>query len=143
MKELFTFLCGILYLIGYPFGWSYEDTSIYICIYLWPILCCISTLPLWIVSIIHINKIKGIIFTILSSIYSLYYIYYTNLVIARYSIDNKNSFMNCMLDLKILAERLNISYEELNIFIYVILFIGIILFNFILYKIVKFILNKY
>lgn len=144
MKELFALLCGLLYIIGYPFGLTYEETSIYICIYLWPIICCISTIPILILSIINIVKhpIKGIICTIISAMYSYYYYWYTLLIIDRYNIHNKNSFMNCMIDLKVLAERLNVSYEELNLFIYIVLFIGILLFNFILYRIFKFILNK-
>jgi len=139
MKELFTFLCGILYLIGYPFGWSYEETSIYICVYLWPILCCFSTIPILVISILSIakHKICGIILSVLSIVYNLYYVFYCNLIIERYSITNPNSFMKCMLDLKAISESLKISYEALNIYIYVVLFLFIIITNYIIYRIIK------
>lgn len=49
MELLFQILCGLLYLVGIPFGWSYQETSIYVCIYLWPTICTLSTIPmLWI-----------------------------------------------------------------------------------------------
>lgn len=139
MKILFWFLCGLLYLIGYPFGWIYEEISIYICVYLWPCLCTLSTIPIILISFKKIlsKKILGVLFSILSIIYFLYYCYYTNLIICRYSISKLNSFTNCMLDLKIIAEYYKISYEELNILIYVIGFILIITFNITIYKLIK------
>lgn len=139
MKLIFEFLCGLLYLIGYPFGLTYEEISIYICIYLWPSLCTISTIPIILISFKKIlnKKIVGIPCLISSIIYFLYYCYYTNLVICRYNISNPNSFTNCMLDLKILAKYYEISYETLNILIYVIGFILIITFNIVVYKLIK------
>lgn len=143
MEYVFNFLCGILYLIGLPFGLSYQETSIYVCIYLWPTLCTISTIPILVVSIskIKYHIITGIVLSIISLIYSAYYVYYTNLAIETYNICDKNSFMKCMLDLKFLAEYLNVSYAELNLFIYVIGFGLIIGFNliiaFLLKKLIK------
>lgn len=55
----------------------------------------------------------------------------------RYSIKNPSSFMNCMIDLKSLAEYCNLTYAEINLLIYVVLFILIILVNFCIYKFVK------
>lgn len=139
MKILFTILCGLLYCIGTPFGWSYEITSIYVCIYLWPILCTLSTVPIIWQSIKLINRktITGIILTILSFVYTAYYGYYTLEAINRYNINDPNAFTNCMLDLISLASYLGISYETLNILIYVIGFITIIAFNFAISRIIK------
>lgn len=144
MTELFELLCGLLYLVGYPFGWTYQETSIYICIYLWPILCCLSTVPIIMVSLSCIvkHKISGIMFTLFSIVYLMYYIFYTNLAISRYSINNANSFNNCMLDLQMIAKQAGITYEELNIYIYVVLFAAIMAFNYTVYRIIKWYKNR-
>lgn len=141
MKTIFEVLCGILYLIGIPFGWSYETTSIYICIYLWPILCCISTFPILFSSIRFFFKKKlliGSILTLLSTFYTYIYICFTLIILDRYSISDSYSFYNCMIDLKIIAEYYNISYEALNIIIYVFGFLIIQIFNFLLFKIINY-----
>lgn len=134
MEYVFYLLCGLLYLVGIPFGWSYEETSIYVCIYLWPILCCISTVPIFWGSVRILPKIKGFVFTFLSIFYSLIYVDFTIRIIIRYSIKNPYSFTNCMIDLKVLAECFGMSYETLNILIYVVLFALIIAFNYGIYK---------
>ena len=144
MTELFQLLCGLLYLVGYPFGWTYQETSIYICIYLWPILCCLSTVPIIFVSLSCIvkHKISGIVLTLLSVVYSMYYLFYTNLVIDRYNISNVNSFNNCMLDLQMIARQTGVTYEALNIYIYVVLFIIIMTINYTIYRTIKWYRNR-
>ena len=144
MTELFQLLCGLLYLVGYPFGWTYQETSIYICIYLWPILCCLSTVPIIFVSLSCIvkHKISGIVLTLLSVVYLMYYLFYTNLVIDRYNISNVNSFNNCMLDLQMIARQTGVTYEALNIYIYVVLFIIIMTINYTIYRIIKWYRNR-
>lgn len=57
-KLIFVGLCGILYVIGLCLGWDYREASVNICIYLWPALCVLSTLPIT-VGLIHrivVNK---------------------------------------------------------------------------------------
>lgn len=136
IEDLFNLLCGFLYLIGIPFGWSYQDTSIYICIYLWPILCCLSTLPILYISVLTIrkHKIVGMILMLLSGMYSFYYVFYTNFIISRYGFGVPNAFNKCMIDLKFIAEQTRLSYAEINIFIYVVLFLGIISFNYLIFR---------
>lgn len=139
MDFIFEFLCGILYLIGYPFGLSYEETSIYVCIYLWPSLCVLSTIPIIWASVkrIKVNRIVGIVCLLFSLIYFSYYCYYTNFIIERYNISNPNSFNNCLLDLKSLSEIIKISYANLNMYIYIFGFSAIQIFNFILFKVIN------
>ena len=48
MSEVFYLLCGLLYLIGLPLGWNYEDTSVYICIYAFPVLVTLPFLGMFI-----------------------------------------------------------------------------------------------
>lgn len=130
---IFKILCGCLYLVGLPFGWSYQITSIVICIYLWPILCTLTTFPILLISIL---RHKWII-TIFALFYTLFCIQFTVYFINRYSINDPNAFMNCMIDLDSLAKYVGISYELLNILIYVIAFILIQLFNYFSFKKLK------
>ncbi len=130
---LFQILCGLLYLAGLPFGWSYQESSIYVCIYLWPMICTLSTIPiLW----ISIKRHKWIMSAI-CLLYTSVYVYMTIDVINRYSIKNPSSFMNCMIDLKSLAEYCNLTYAEINLLLYVVLFILILLVDFCIYRLIK------
>lgn len=141
MEQLiFIFLCGILYIIGISFGLSYETTSIYICVYLWTILCIISTFPILYNSIkrIKYNKIIGIIYLIFSVIYTYCYIYITYISIKRYgNINDSYSFDRCVIDLCNIAKYVGVTYEEINIYIYVYGFILIVGFNLLLSYIIK------
>lgn len=130
---IFEILCGFLYLVGLPFGWSYQTTSIVICIYLWPVLCTITTLPILYMSI---QKRKWII-AICALFYTSFCIGITTYFINRYNLNDPNAFMNCMIDLDSLARYMGISYELLNILIYVVAFILIQLFNYFGYKRLK------
>ena len=127
---IFKILCGCLYLVGLPFGWSYQTTSIVICIYLWSILCTLTTFPiLW----ESIRKHKWVI-AALSLFYTLFCIWITVYFTNRYSISDPNAFMNCMIDLDSIAKYVGTSYELLNILIYVVAFVLIQLFNYLCYK---------
>lgn len=139
MKIIFTILCGLLYCIGIPFGWSYETTSIYICIYLWPIICTLSTIPIiWqSIKLVSRKKMLGLILVLLAIIYTAYYGYYTLEAIHHYNINDPHAFMNCMLDLKSLASYFEISYETVNILIYVVGFTVIVTFNYIVARIIR------
>lgn len=133
VEIIFKILCGLLYLTGLPFGWSYQTTSIVVCIYLWPILCTLTVLPILYKSI---QKGRWII-AACSSTYMLFCIWFTIHFINRYSLGDPYAFMNCMIDLDSLAMYIGISYELLNILIYVVAFILIQLFNITVYKVIR------
>ena len=38
MEYIFQVLCGTLYVFGLLFGWNYQETSVYVCIYAFPFL---------------------------------------------------------------------------------------------------------
>lgn len=139
MKTIFTILCGLLYCIGIPFGWSYETTSVYICIYLWPIICTLSTVPIiWqSIKLVSRKKMLGLFLVLLAIIYTAYYGYYTLEAIHHYNINDPHAFMNCMLDLKSLASYFKISYEAVNILIYVVGFTVIVTFNYVVARIIR------
>jgi hypothetical protein len=127
IKLIFAVLCGILYCIGLPFGFNYEETSVYICIYLWPLLCVVAALYVTIKATIRkdvwIASING--FTLL--VYSLITITIFKHYLALPSIHAQ--FNDCMWKLYGLSSNLGISYEALNLLIYVVLFSVIMLFH--------------
>lgn len=153
MKILFSLLCGLLYLIGLCFGWTYQETSVYICIYLCPILCVLSTLPIT-VGVIHrivIDKGRWLSICALPFIwlYTLCYVIFTKLIFYYYNdgyyyaeFYNEppsiaQHFKVCMNDLQRIATDCNITYEEANIIIYVELMLLIFITNGILAYIAK------
>lgn len=146
MELIFKILCGGLYFIGSCFNLTYKEVSIIICIYLWPIICTLSTIPLVVSSFkLLVNKtMLGLFCTIFSLGYTLMYITFSILVMKSYSIsDSDFSFDRCVINLTEIANGLNMSYAELNICIYVVGFILIVSFNLLVaYLIKRFLLKK-
>lgn len=150
IKLIFRLLCGLLYLIGLCFGWTYQETSVYFCIYLWPALCIISTLPITIGLIHRIVVNKGrwisVVALPLAWLYTACYITFTALIY-RYYGDNiyqngtgyeiQRIFNMCMKDLQRIAAECNTTYEDVNIAIYIYLFAFILLVNGLLAYIAK------
>lgn len=152
IKIIFGLLCGLLYLTGLCFGWTYQEASVYVCIYLVPTLCIVSTLPIS-VGLVHrivANKGRwlGIVALPFSWLYTAYYIAFTiaicNLFSDVFYIDYGSSipiveqqFNLCMKNLQHIADTCNTTYEEVNIIIYVKLFILIVVVNGILAYIAK------
>jgi len=138
MRILFLILCGILYVIGYLFfGWNYHETSVYVCIYLWPYLCACSTLPITFGSICKIlYGIKRSLFTYVlpcAVAYSLIMFDLANRFITHYESCYGNNidrmFYGCQNELKEIARLCNTDYATVNMSIYVILFLIIIKVN--------------
>ena len=143
IKIIFEVLCGLLYVIGLCFGWNYRETSVHICIYLWPALCVLTTLPITI-GLIHrivVNKSRWLSIVALPFVwfYTSCYIIFALLIYAYYSdpIYQNNPFDMCMNDLQRIARECNTTYEYVNIAIYVYLFALILIVNGILAYIAK------
>ena len=137
-KFFFMGLCGILYVLGLLIGWNYQETSVYICIYLWPILCILSTVPIIYYSIkLIVIKGRGYISLLLSFLYNYSYIIIFTCILQHYSLIEtpmgKNSisivFKQCYNDLMQIAHTCNTTYEIANLVIYVVLFAIIMLLN--------------
>ncbi len=137
IKAIFGILCGILYVFGLLFGWNYQETSVYICIYLWPILCILSTLPIIYYNIkrIVISK-RGYVALLFSFLYNYSYILVFICILGHYTLIGRygtNSidivFNQCYKDLQQIASTCGTTYEIVNLVIYVVLFMMIILFN--------------
>jgi hypothetical protein len=126
LKLIFMFLCGCLYLIGLPFGLSYKETSIYICIYACPIICIISAL----LSLRYstIKTFLGRCRVSLNISLLIFYIGITNMFWKHYG-EVKDPFARCMNDLIDIARSLHISYEECNLQVYCVLFFSIVFFH--------------
>lgn len=126
MNSVFYFLCGVLYVLGLPFGWGYEETSVYVCIYTFPFLVVLPFLVMAIRMLTLIicgrRKILGSMLLV-ASLFLLYmvsgmsYLYFDT-----FNIDGSihEKFMFCMNYLGNYAGRVGMTYEELNMAIYVI-----------------------
>lgn len=128
IKLIFAFLCGVLYVIGLPFGLNYEETSVYICIYFCPLLCVVCAL---FTTYKAIRK-KKTAFIVVNSIISVLYILITWAIFAHYSrLSIHEQFNDCMWKLIGLSSNLGISYEAVNLLIYVVLLSAIVIFHWI------------
>ena len=89
-KLIFGVLCGILYIIGLPFGWNYQETSVYIWIHLWPILCILSTIPMLYYSVKRaMLKDKGYMATFGIILYNFSFVLFYCNVLEHYSIGTR------------------------------------------------------
>ena len=126
IKAFFAFLCGVLYLIGLPFGWNYQETSVYICIYACPLICVFCALFTTYKAIRKKHKL----FLVLNGVLSVLYILVTWSIFSHYlSMSVKDQFNDCMMKLYALSDTIGISYETLNLLIYVVLLSLIVLFH--------------
>ena len=129
IKLIFGFLCGCLYLIGQMFGWSYQETSVYVCIYAWPAICVAASA---IGSIYFIRHYEESFVTKCLSVFNLgltlFYISTTSLFWGHFG-SFADPFEVCMDDLQHIARDLSMIYEEVNLYVYCVLFFGIVLFH--------------
>lgn len=135
----FEICCGFLYLISSIFNWTYQEASVYICIYAWQILLIISTIPILIKSTIKcIKNKKSCIALILSTCYTALYCYFTIIIFNHYPISDINYTFNlCVKDLQSIAQYCNVSYETINICIYLIGFVVLYWINYLLFSIIN------
>ena len=159
---IFGFLCVILCLIGFIFGFTYEEISVYVCIYVWPALC--VAMPMVIALVALYNWIKKLSLwntinlalstgaTIVFGIYAkLFYQFYSfrPLLIEGESPVNLDTvhgkFVACAHDLKLMASQLGMTYEEVNLWVYCYLFLAIALVMWLWFEITiprKWLLNR-
>ena len=125
MTLVFKILCGVLYGIGLMFGLTYQEISVYICCHA---VCIItvstSLLVLW--EAIRRTKygdwkIVNTTMTLLIGVYC-FLLLKAAINYISYSPATNETFYRVMNNLQVMAHNLSISYEELNILIYVILF---------------------
>lgn len=138
MGLIFQILCGILYVIGLLFGWTYQEVSIEICLKWWPWICFFSTLPIIIGLIKRIitNKKRWFAVYLLPFAISYSTIYYLviKLINYRYFKISVDPFNDCMNDLIHIASKCDMTYAEVNLHIYVTFFLILIITNYVLTK---------
>ena len=143
---VFGFLCGMLYVAGYIFGLSYEEISVYVCIYLWPALCvamptivAMVALYNWVKKLTPWNTINLALSSGVASMFSvfaaLFYQFYSyrpmyfdfeaRTTMRLDTIHDK--FVACWSDLTRMANDLGMTYEEVNLWVYCYLFMAIAL----------------
>lgn len=143
MEIIFKILCGILCCIGLLFDCSYKEISVYICIYIVPIMCIINTLILNGIVIYKIVKkctIFRLFLLLVSYMYISLHLNVFSYICKHYQVGYNTTiqiFDQCMFDLMDISKKCNISYEECNIYIYVYLFLGILGINFLISYLVK------
>lgn len=146
MEILFKILCGILYCVGLCFNLTYQEISVYICIYGCPLffigVAIFINIYILYKTLKNYNKVN-LLLLILSYLQIIIYIilfigiynYYKNLSILE-------QFNLCMRDLQKIAKLNNITYEECNLIIYVGGAFIILIINSCMFYITKYI-NKY
>lgn len=136
MVIIFKILCGLLAGIGFLLGFNYEEISILICVYAVPIiciLCCILSIYHW----RKIQYIKNRLFCTINLVLLYFYIHMAKMYTEIYPYEHTHeSFVRCMDDITNIANKLNISYEECNIYIYCYLF-GLIIFIHLIQLLIK------
>ena len=136
---IFYALCGMLYVMGLSFGFSYEEMSVYVCIYLWPALftampaiitlialynwC--KKLTLWNCINLSASGTMTIAFWLISKefwwLYTIPSLVHENLSTVH------EQFQACVDDLMAIGTQLNMTYIEVNLWIYCVLSIVIAL----------------
>ena len=150
-------LCGMLYLAGLVFGLDYETISIYVCIYFWPAL--FTAMPAVITLIALYNWCKKLTlwntinltasgtttcaFWLISK--EFYHLYTQPNLLHLHLSTIHEQFMACVVDLKAIASQLNMTYIEVNLWIYCVLSIVIALVMWLWFEITiprKWIINR-
>ena len=133
---IFAFLCGCLYVVGLIFGLDYQQVSVLVCCWLWPIICTVSTIPILYVVVKNFFRCKMSLTKVFYSVMICVAFYYfmTYCMITSFGFDtypnmDAATFEKCMTNLQEMANEYEISYEALNLLIYVVLFAAIIAFN--------------
>ena len=126
MGIVFSILCGCLNLVGKPFGWDYQKTSVYICIHLWPLLCVAMSLVMLATAISTSNPL----WITACSIYATLNTFGYWIVVRQYYPGTiKEIFELCMAELIVLAKEWHTTYSVVNLVIYVLLFAVIMTFD--------------
>jgi hypothetical protein len=140
MDIIFEILCGCLYVIGLCLGWDYKEASVNICIYWWPIICVLSTIPIIIGLCVRIYKNRhrwvSLYLLPISGLYTMAYCFIGDLMIEHYeevpqSAENPipDVFNACLHDFQAIAAQCGTTYAHANMIIYLELFFLIIFVN--------------
>lgn len=135
VTAIFSFLCGILYVIGLALGFNYQEISVYICIN----FCCYAAIILSFITFIMnviatFRKYNLIWLTPLTFIHFFLCLNIGTQCLLHYSTYSTISgkFNACRNDLMNIASTLHTTYEHVNLIIYCVIFFGFIGYNLLL-----------
>ncbi len=148
MGILFQICCGIMTLISIIFGISYEAANTYLFLYTEPIiLMATCIIGLYIILRKNLKKLSFIRLLVLS-IFIISFIIHLNvllIIIADYwTIGIDEACIKAYKDLKNMGELTEMGYVGINLFLFIILFLSILLFNLspVIYNKIKTYFNK-
>lgn len=156
-EYIFYVLCGMFYVAGLVLGLDYETICVYICIYFWPAL--FTAMPAVITLIALYNWYKKLslwnmvnltasgtatcAFWLISK--EFYQLYTQPSPLHEHLGNCHEQFMACVEDLNVIASQLNMTYIEVNLWVYCVLSIVIALVMWLWFEITvprKWILNR-
>lgn len=130
---IYYLLCGMLYLVGLVFGFNYEEISVYLCIYLWPALFTMMPAVITLIALYNWYKkltlwncinltASGTTTCVFWLISKKFYLLYTSPNFVHVQVSTvHDKFMACVEDLKFIASQLDMTYIEVNLWIYCVL----------------------
>jgi hypothetical protein len=118
---LFSICVSLLENIGRKLHLNYKQISVYINLYLQGSILLASPIPFLVVTIIQ----KHLLFTILASFIFCFYLVGFICMMKHYKLPQNINFAfdQCVRDLQFVASKLNMSYQKVNILIFVIGFL--------------------
>lgn len=135
----FEVCCGLVYVVGLAFGFTYKQICVIINIYLEAGLCLLSALWVTWTSIKRFVHEKsggnGILMTS-GIIYGLAFLVGFYLICQHYAMPLENAFDLCYRELHLLANNYHTTYNIVNYVIFILLFLVIIVGNMILVKLI-------
>jgi len=135
--SIFRLLSRFLLSLEKILGWDYEKASVYICIYLWPVLLCCTTIPIVWKCIIAIKAMKCLLLHSVLLVYCLVYPCVTIKIWRHYNQPTiVEKYDKCYNDLITLSEKWRISYELVNLLLFVGLFIILTTINICIYVLI-------
>lgn len=135
MYNLFEICVSFLEWIGQTFQLSYEQISVYFNLYLQGGILICSTLPALIVTICRRNA-KWILVSVCNT--CVYIVGFIGMML-HYHLPNDISyaFDKCVEDLVGLSQLCHLSYQQVNILIFVVIFLLLMIVNVMLYTVIR------
>ena len=127
MNYFFRICVWFLDLLSNIFHITYQQISVYINLYLQGGALVISTIPVLVIAVVHRNLFGIVISTLNVLLYVLGFAWM--MVHYRLPRNIEFAFNQCVNDLLYLAKELHISYQQVNIVIFVLIFLVLIMQN--------------
>lgn len=140
---IFNLLCGLIYLAGIPFGWDYREASVYFCLWCAPLAVLASSLLVLAGSVRGLIRQFGVgrlVLVVLFSILSLAAVGMVEAVFRHYKLiggDAVTIFNQCVADLTEIARQLNCTYEQVNLYVFVLAPVCVMAINVALFCVMK------